>query len=213
MGFATRDFDNIRREQDRIAEVKRILGLRIDDLEARIKGLDLAEAEDAAQLLQRLQAKHDALLSEGSFLANLRRDELRGRDLKTFVKWRTFVDDLAKAGPPQAISSAERLRIQNKYDLERRIIRRSESLARRKARKKILGIRRTRDRKHAQLELKCAGVCRRFERRKGRLQRVIDRGTGLIGIYRVESARDRAAMIRYQDIRFSKYLLRIFGMW
>ena len=71
MGFATRDFDNIRREQDRIAEVKRILGAQIDDLEARIKGLDLAEAEDAAEVAAAGCRKSTTRCCvKGSFLSN-----------------------------------------------------------------------------------------------------------------------------------------------
>lgn len=210
--FTDKEVAQVRWEQDRIAEVKRTLGSWIDELKARRKALDTAEAAEVADLLAKLQAEHDALLKEGDFLAAAPTHSLRGRDLRKFNQWRNRLDELRQAGPPLAIPASERLRIRKKYDMERRMIRRSESFARHNARNKIVGIRQTREQRHQRLELKRGVVRRRFERRKNRLQGVIDRGNSWAGRQAVELAQGRLEVSRYRDIRFSKYLRSVVGI-
>lgn len=210
--FTDKEVGQFRWEQDRIAEVKRTLGSWIDELKARRTALDTAEAGEVADLLAKLQAEHEAVLKEGDFLATAPTHSLRGRDLRKFNQWRNRLDELRQAGPPQSLPAEDRLRIRKKYDMERRIIRRSESFARHSARNKIVGICHTRERRHQKLESKRGAVRSRFERRKNRLQGVIDRGNLSVGRRAVELAQGRLEMSRYRDIRFSSYLRRVVGL-
>ncbi|HEY2384268.1 MAG TPA: hypothetical protein VGK48_24095 [Terriglobia bacterium] len=210
--LTAKDGARVRRQQDRIAEVKRTLASWIDELNVRRKTLEVAEASEAARLLLRLQAQHDDFLLESAFLANIGAEGLRGRERKKFEQWRKHAEELSQAGPPKTISSEDRLRIRKKYDMERRAIHRSESFVRWRARNKILGIRQTRDRRHQRLELQRDAVHRRLEQRKDRLRQVVDRGNSWVAKQAKEIHQARSEMLKYREVRFTNYLQRIVGM-
>lgn len=89
--------------------------------------------------------------------------------------------------------------------------RQQKSIARAWARFQILRVRRKRDRQRERFVLKCANTRRRFESPRQYLQGIRDRSNALGDITRIELADGRREMDRYRGIRFSKYVLRVFG--
>ena len=89
--------------------------------------------------------------------------------------------------------------------------RQQKSIPRKWARFQILRARRKRDRQRERFVLKCANTRRRFESPRQYLQGIRDRNNTLGDITRIELAGDRREMDRYRGIRFSKYVLRVFG--
>jgi hypothetical protein len=173
--------------------------------------LDELEAAEVARLLSEVRARHESLLGEGAFFSNICVDELHRNDQKAFQKWKAFFNRLAAAGP-SAIRSEDRVKIQLKYDLERRRVDRCEFFARGRARNKMMKIRAARSRRQKHFAVSRTEIRCRYQRRRTWLQRIIEQARCKIENYRTEISRYEAEMTTYKDVRFSNYILRIFGI-
>lgn len=210
--LGAKETDYVRRERARIAEVKCTLASWIDELNLRRSDLNRAEAAEEARILQELRARHEQSIKEGQFLSLIQTDRLDERDLKKVQAWRKRLDELTQAGPPKALSSAERSKIRKRYDLERRSVRRSEIFARAAAGRKILKIQQKCKRRLEQSEIKRATVRCRFERRKQHVQRVIEVSLNWLSREQLEVVQRVREIRCYRNVRFHRYLLRIMGM-
>jgi hypothetical protein len=164
-----------------------------------------------SQRLRRLATKDaDYVLKEKDRIVEVKR---------TLASWigelnarKAELDRAEAAEALQPLVTKERTLLSRRYELERRSVRRSQAFARAAARNKILNLHRRREQQHKSLDLKRAAMRDRFERRKNRLQRVVDRSTNWINRERLSLGRQIIEMDRHREIRFSKYARHILGI-